>query len=72
MIVMGIEPTTFRLEGECSIQLSYTNLVVMTGFEPAKHNASDLESDPFDRSGTLPGNNDGARTRDLWLIRPVL
>ena len=44
----------------------------MTGFEPAKHNASDLESDPFDRSGTLPGNNDGARTRDLWLIRPVL
>ena len=24
VIVMGLEPITFRLEGECSIQLSYT------------------------------------------------
>ena len=25
-----------------------------TGFEPAKHNASDLKSDPFDHSGNHP------------------
>ena len=31
-----------------------TEPVVMMGFEPTKHNASDLESLPFDRSGTLP------------------
>ena len=29
-------------------------LVVAVGFEPTKHIASDLESLPFDRSGTLP------------------
>ena len=29
-------------------------LCVTVGFEPTKHFASDLKSDPFDRSGTLP------------------
>ncbi len=30
--------------------------MVMAGFEPTKHYVSDLKSDPFDRSGTLPHN----------------
>jgi hypothetical protein len=29
-------------------------MVVTVGFEPTKHIASDLKSDPFDRSGILP------------------
>ena len=28
--------------------------MIAVGFEPTKHNARDLESLPFDRSGTLP------------------
>jgi hypothetical protein len=31
------------------------NLVVGEGFEPSKAVPSDLQSDPFDRSGTPPG-----------------
>ena len=34
--------------------------------------ASDLESDPFDRSGTLPGDCDGTRTHNLSLRRRML
>ena len=30
--------------------------MVAVGFEPTKHIARDLESRPFDRSGTLPGS----------------
>ena len=31
--------------------------MVAVGFEPTKHNAGDLKSPPFDRSGTLPNIN---------------
>ena len=37
------------------------------GFEPTKHIALDLESNPFDRSGILPGIHDGIRTRNLQI-----
>ena len=52
-VLPGLEP---RSQDSKSYMLtSYTTEpVVMMGFEPTKHNASDLESLPFDRSGTLP------------------
>jgi hypothetical protein len=31
---VGLEPTTVSLEGCCSIQLSYENMVGVAGFEP--------------------------------------
>ena len=32
------------------------------GFEPPKHNATDLQSAPFDRSGNLPKSGAGGGT----------
>ena len=32
-------------------------IVTRVGFEPTKHDAVDLKSTPFDRSGTLPGRH---------------
>ncbi len=58
--VMGIEPTPSAWKAEV-LPLNYTraqnpNLVVEgEGFEPSKAEPSDLQSDPFDRSGTPPG-----------------
>ena len=37
------------------------------GVEPTKHDACDLKSHPFDRSGMLPGIHDGIRTRNLQI-----
>ncbi len=54
--VMGIEPTLSAWKAEV-LPLNYTrclNLVEGAGFEPAKAEPSDLQSDPFDRSGTPP------------------
>ena len=53
---MGIEPTPSAWKAEV-LPLNYTRdqtLVVGAGFEPAKAEPSDLQSDPFDRSGTPP------------------
>ena len=54
---MGIEPTLSAWKAEV-LPLNYTryslNLVEGAGFEPAKAEPSDLQSDPFGRSGTPP------------------
>ena len=59
---MGIEPTLSAWKAEVlplnytrlTIQLSNHNHLEGAGFEPAKAEPSDLQSDPFDRSGTPP------------------
>jgi hypothetical protein len=54
---MGIEPTQSAWKAEV-LPLNYTrkphNLVEGEGFEPSKAEPSDLQSDPFGRSGTPP------------------
>ena len=59
---MGIEPTLSAWKAEV-LPLNYTRLTIQlsnhkylegAGFEPAKAEPSDLQSDPFDRSGTPP------------------
>lgn len=61
---MGIEPTLSAWKAEV-LPLNYTRtrhlnsrhlylMVEGAGFEPAKAEPSDLQSDPFDRSGTPP------------------
>ena len=55
----GLEPATYSLEGCRSSQLSYSRgrcqiMVGRTGFEPVKAEPTDLQSVPFDRSGTSP------------------
>ncbi len=63
---MGIEPTPSAWKAEV-LPLNYTRfrarpimpakrlyLVEGGGFEPPKAEPSDLQSDPFDRSGTPP------------------
>ena len=53
---MGIEPTQSAWKAEV-LPLNYTRnsiLVEGEGFEPSKAEPSDLQSDPFDRSGTPP------------------
>ena len=53
---MGIEPTPSAWKAEV-LPLNYTRIplnVEGAGFEPAKAEPSDLQSDPFDRSGTPP------------------
>ena len=37
---------------------NHTTVVEGAGFEPAKAEPSDLQSDPFDRSGTPPDHSD--------------
>ena len=49
---MGIEPTPSAWKAEV-LPLNYTRMEG-AGFEPAKAKPSDLQSDPFDRSGTPP------------------
>jgi hypothetical protein len=61
--VMGIEPTPSAWKAEV-LPLNYTRtteaealqsvMVEGGGFEPPKAEPSDLQSDPFDRSGTPP------------------
>jgi hypothetical protein len=41
------------------------------GFEPTKHYASELKSDPFDHSGTLAERTRWVRTIDLWVMSPA-
>ena len=41
-------------EPENDITTSLEETVAGEGFEPPKHEASDLQSDPFGRSGNLP------------------
>ena len=68
---MGIEPTPSAWKAEV-LPLNYTRnkkaqssfkkqhpkpVVEGGGFEPPKAKPSDLQSDPFDRSGTPPGKN---------------
>ncbi len=57
---MGIEPTLSAWKAEV-LPLNYTRNIVKTyklveggGFEPPKAEPSDLQSDPFGRSGTPP------------------
>jgi hypothetical protein len=58
---VGIEPTQSAWKAEV-LPLNYTRLffqlyvklVEGEGFEPSKAEPSDLQSDPFDRSGTPP------------------
>ena len=55
---MGIEPTLSAWKAEI-LPLNYTrrthlNLVEGEGFEPSKAEPSDLQSDPFGRSGIPP------------------
>ena len=58
--VMGIEPTPSAWKAEV-LPLNYTRSILEgAGFEPAKAEPSDLQSDPFDRSGTPPINT--------WLV----
>ena len=55
--VMGIEPTLSAWKAEV-LPLNYTRFIQVVvegeGFEPSKAEPSDLQSDPFDRSGTPP------------------
>ncbi len=57
--VAGIEPASSAWKAEV-LPLNYTRrldtLVVGEGFEPSKAKPSDLQSDPFDHSGTPPKN----------------
>ncbi len=55
---MGIEPTLSAWKAEV-LPLNYTRLLFKSlveggGFEPPKAEPSDLQSDPFGRSGTPP------------------
>ena len=56
---MGIEPTLSAWKAEV-LPLNYARITSFTlnvegeGFEPSKAEPSDLQSDPFDRSGTPP------------------
>ncbi len=59
---MGIEPTQSAWKAEV-LPLNYTRIIIYMlfmqlvegeGFEPSKAEPSDLQSDPFDRSGTPP------------------
>ena len=53
---MGIEPTQSAWKAEV-LPLNYTRLFILVeggGFEPPKAEPSDLQSDPFGRSGTPP------------------
>ena len=52
---MGIEPTLSAWKAEV-LPLNYARLNPMegVGFEPTKAEPSDLQSDPFGRSGTPP------------------
>ncbi len=61
---MGIEPTPSAWKAEV-LPLNYTRAIILElkefftaveggGFEPPKAEPSDLQSDPFDRSGTPP------------------
>ena len=56
-----INPFTIRFElknyqpiGLIALPFKLVNYMIAVGFEPTKHDARDLESLPFDRSGTLP------------------
>ena len=87
--VMGIEPTPSAWKAEV-LPLNYTRngtrnggrlkMVEGGGFEPPKAEPSDLQSDPFDRSGTPPNQPSEAEYRTTsWpstpngkLIRPGL
>src|SRR3990167_6035781 len=57
--VMGIGPTPSAWKAEV-LPLNYTRIPVSkmegVGFEPTKAEPSDLQSDPFGRSGTPPKN----------------
>ena len=57
---MGIEPTLSAWKAEV-LPLNYTRMTTLTtrlvegeGFEPSKAKPADLQSAPFDRSGTPP------------------
>ena len=59
---MGIEPTQSAWKAEV-LPLNYTRIIIYMlfmklvegeGFEPSKAEPSDLQSDPFNRSGTPP------------------
>ena len=57
---MGIGPTPSAWKAEV-LPLNYTRIPVSgmegVGFEPTKAEPSDLQSDPFNRSGTPPINH---------------
>ncbi|ALA23781.1 hypothetical protein KW89_312 [Piscirickettsia salmonis] len=51
--VAGIEPASSAWKAEV-LPFNYTRVVVGEGFEPSKAEPPDLQSGPFDRSGTPP------------------
>ena len=56
--VAGIEPASSAWKAEV-LPLNYTRIAKVKmvegdGFEPSKHEAADLQSAPFDHSGTPP------------------
>jgi hypothetical protein len=66
---MGIEPTLSAWKAEV-LPLNYTRgcrslPVEGEGFEPSKAEPSDLQSDPFDRSGTPPNKDQAAYSAQL-------
>ncbi len=58
--VAGIEPAPSAWKAEVlplnytRLHTTFTQMVEGEGFEPSKAEPSDLQSDPFDRSGTPP------------------
>ena len=73
--VAGIEPASSAWKAEV-LPLNYSRparfanyrkLVEGEGFEPSKAEPSDLQSDPFDRSGTPPVQTADYRTRNAAL-----
>ena len=53
--LIGVEPITYWLQVSCSTRWAKAAyMVVREGFEPSKAEPSDLQSDPFGRSGTSP------------------
>ena len=75
--VAGIEPAPSAWKAEV-LPLNYTRqgktarMVEGEGFEPSKAEPSDLQSDPFDRSGTPPIGLAGDYVQKIMGSQPLL
>jgi hypothetical protein len=79
---MGIEPTLSAWKAEV-LPLNYTrkrhpfarSLVEGEGFEPSKAEPADLQSAPFDHSGTPPKQKNkiqNQKTRNKYLLKSLI
>ena len=81
---MGIEPTPSAWKAEV-LPLNYTRMghtkssetpnkkvVEGEGFEPSKHDAADLQSAPFDRSGIPPTGKGGILIQSLCNVNSYI